>query len=255
MKRFYIYLLCLGCFSLAHTNTIIVNQSSGKIGSDSSVVELSLDNQVPVRAIQFNLHDSPDVLQVAGDLHKTERTSAFQIAANEVDGALSVLAFAMNADSSIAPGNGKILGIHYRVSDQAGINQTVELLLENVQLLDVNNNPLEFTVVNSTFLVTRIIQFDTSPHEFFLAQNYPNPFNPSTMMRFGIEKRDKVSLVIYNLQGQTVRHLVQQTMQPGVFQVEWDGRDNLGRVVPAGIYIYTLKTSEYNFTRRLTCIK
>ncbi len=249
------FLFMLLCFSLAHANTIIISQSSGEVGSDSSIIELSLDNQVPVRAIQFKLHDQPDVLQVVGDLHKTERTSAFQIAANEVDGVLSVLAFVMNADSSIAPGNGKILSIHCRVSEQASINQTVELLLENVQLLDVNNNPLEHTVVNSTFLVTRVKQVDTMPHEYDLAQNYPNPFNPSTIIKFAIEKRGEVSLTIYNLKGQTVRHLVQQTMQPGTFHAEWDGRDDLGRVVPAGIYLYTLKTSEYRQTRRLTFIK
>ncbi|MBD3374189.1 T9SS type A sorting domain-containing protein [candidate division KSB1 bacterium] len=249
------FLFLFLCFSLAHANTIIINQSSGEAGSDSIMIELSLDNQVPVRAIQFNLHDHPDVLQVLGDLHKTERTSAFQIAANEVDGVLSVLAFVMDADSSIAPGNGKILGIDYRVSDQASINQTVELLLENVQLLDVNNNPLEHTVVNGTFLVTHVNRLNTTLREFCLAQNYPNPFNPSTLIRFTIEKRDEVSLTIYNLKGQTVRRLVQQTMRPGAFQAEWDGRDDLGRAVPAGIYLYTLKTSEYRQTRRLTVLK
>lgn len=70
--------------------------------------------------------------------------------------------------------------------------------------------------------------------------NFPNPFNPATTMRYGVEKNGAVKLVVYNVLGQAVRTLVDEVQEPGAHRVMWDGRDESGRQVVSGVYMYRL---------------
>ncbi len=94
-----------------------------------------------------------------------------------------------------------------------------------------------------------------APLEFALAQNYPNPFNPETTIRYQLDKTGPVKLAIYNLLGQSVRTLVDQTQNAGEHVVNWDGRDDLGREVSSGVYLYRLKSGELLATRKLALIR
>ncbi len=79
-----------------------------------------------------------------------------------------------------------------------------------------------------------------APRVFRLEQNYPNPFNPETTISYQLSAVSNVRLVIYNTLGQKVKTLVSERQPAGVFSVEWDGRDDRGRVVPGGVYFYRL---------------
>ena len=79
---------------------------------------------------------------------------------------------------------------------------------------------------------------------FSLYQNYPNPFNPETVIEYQLlGYASSVRLRIYNVTGQEVRTLVNQEKQIGSYRVRWDGRDDGGKVVPAGVYFYRLEVS------------
>lgn len=91
--------------------------------------------------------------------------------------------------------------------------------------------------------------------EFSLMQNYPNPFNPSTVIRFQLPVNTKVSLKIYNILGQQVRTLVEGYQKAGNHSIPWDGRDNMGRRVSGGLYIYRLETSDFSETRKMMFLK
>ncbi|MFQ5865310.1 MAG: DUF5666 domain-containing protein [bacterium] len=97
------------------------------------------------------------------------------------------------------------------------------------------------------------------PKEYVLEQNYPNPFNPTTTITFKLPNTDlaqtQVSLVIYNLLGQSVKTLVNQTLKPGVYKVQWDGRDDFDKPSATGIYFYRLKAGEFLETRMMTLMK
>jgi len=97
------------------------------------------------------------------------------------------------------------------------------------------------------------------PVEYELSQNYPNPFNPQTVIRFGIPAHvaagTPVQLRIYNTLGELVRTLVDQTMLPGRYTARWNGRNNGGVPVAAGIYFYRLVAGDYSATRRLLLLK
>jgi hypothetical protein len=79
------------------------------------------------------------------------------------------------------------------------------------------------------------------PKKFGLDQNFPNPFNPSTKIKYQIPKNGKISLEIFNLLGQKIRTLVDGEVNPGIYEILWDGKDKQGNSVASGIYIYQLK--------------
>jgi flagellar hook assembly protein FlgD len=79
--------------------------------------------------------------------------------------------------------------------------------------------------------------------------NYPNPWNPATTVRIAIPAQrmeERYLLNIYNIKGQLVRTLVKGTVgKTGlVRRVSWDGTDNLGTMVGAGIYYYRLNVGD-----------
>jgi hypothetical protein len=90
---------------------------------------------------------------------------------------------------------------------------------------------------------------------FALTQNYPNPFNPTTRIQFGLAGETKTSLVIFDIAGRQVRSLVQGVMGPGLHTVEWNGKDDGGHPVAAGVYFYRLQAGDYRETKRMALVK
>jgi immune inhibitor A len=88
-----------------------------------------------------------------------------------------------------------------------------------------------------------------------LAQNYPNPFNPSTTIKFNIPTDGPVKLEIYNTLGQKVRTLLDGPLPWGETEVVWDARDDDGRPVTTGVYLYRLTADGQTQTRKMVMLK
>jgi flagellar hook assembly protein FlgD len=95
----------------------------------------------------------------------------------------------------------------------------------------------------------------TVPEEFSLAQNYPNPFNSSTVIRFDLPSSGMVQLVLYNLAGQQIATLAQGARQAGTHTLHWDGRDDDGRDLASGLYLYRLQAGGQMQMRKLVLIR
>lgn len=93
------------------------------------------------------------------------------------------------------------------------------------------------------------------PLEFALKQNEPNPFNPTTTISFSLPEKSHVRLIVYNVLGQHVRTLVDQTLQAGQHDVIFDSRDDNGRELASGIYLYHINTDKNSQTRKMALIK
>jgi photosystem II stability/assembly factor-like uncharacterized protein len=93
------------------------------------------------------------------------------------------------------------------------------------------------------------------PLAFSLSQNYPNPFNPQTTIEYTIAATTPVKLKIYNLLGDEVKMLVDDTQHPGKYQIRWSGLSNVGTLVPSGLYVYQLIAGERRDYRKMSFIK
>ena len=80
------------------------------------------------------------------------------------------------------------------------------------------------------------------PAQFTVGQNFPNPFNPSTQIPFALPQQSRVTLTVYNVLGQRIRSLIEGEVRPvGSHTAVWDGKDDQGRGVASGIYIYSVR--------------
>lgn len=99
----------------------------------------------------------------------------------------------------------------------------------------------------------------TPPDDFVLLQNYPNPFNPETTVSFQVPNNANglvnTKVTVFNLLGQRVRILVNAPMNPGVYQVKWNGRDERGITMASGVYLYRLETGVVTKTQRMLLLK
>jgi hypothetical protein len=93
------------------------------------------------------------------------------------------------------------------------------------------------------------------PKQFFLAQNYPNPFNPTTSISYGLPNDAHVSIEVFNLLGQRVRVLVNEDQSAGYKRIAWDGKDNVGKAVASGTYLYRLKAGDKESTMKMLMLK
>ena len=95
------------------------------------------------------------------------------------------------------------------------------------------------------------------PKVFSLGQNFPNPFNPSTVITYRVPEGESavVTLKVYDIRGRLVRTLVDWVCEPSTYGVFWDGRDEAGRQVSSGIYIYRMQAGRFVQARKMVLMK
>lgn len=93
------------------------------------------------------------------------------------------------------------------------------------------------------------------PEGYALSQNHPNPFNSSTTISYSLLEAGPVTLKIYNVRGQLVKTLVDETQSEGEYAVSWDGCDQEGRLVTSGIYFYSLKAGHWSQAKKMVLTK
>src|SRR3989339_687969 len=160
--------------------------------------------------------------------------------------------------------NGSPWGINYRIVAD-GINHG-----ETFPVVVANANQIIFSWMDNrrTMLwdiygkvvgwnwdgVTSVLSAKKIPIEFALEQNYPNPFNPSTVIKFGIPERTNVLIKIYDLLGNEVTALLNQEMDAGWYELEFQSA--LGnKPLASGIYFYQLKAGTFVQTRKMILSK
>ncbi len=94
------------------------------------------------------------------------------------------------------------------------------------------------------------ISGEEKPQTDKLFTNYPNPFNPATYIKFSISSSALVKLTIYDCVGREISLLVNSRMEPGTYNIEWDGSN-----LPSGVYFYKLETGNLSETRKMVLLK
>ena len=87
-------------------------------------------------------------------------------------------------------------------------------------------------------------EYGQVPTNFSLYQNYPNPFNPQTTIYYDLPEQCSVTIEVFNVKGQRINLLGPVLQGPGRSQIMWHGRDDFGRLMGSGIYIYQVIATE-----------
>lgn len=119
-----------------------------------------------------------------------------------------------------------------------------------------NMEPCATAQVGSSSLAAAFkIGSEGIPTVYGLFQNYPNPFNPEAEIRFQVPKASHVILKVYNLIGQDVRTLIDHNYSAGSHSVRWDGRDNQGRAVASGVYLYRMQAGGFTEVKKMNLLR
>ena len=139
------------------------------------------------------------------------------------------------------------------LGSELGTN-TVEATVEGLE-------PVTFTAVGQEsplaslfdlFGGGKLVALPDSPQ---LAQNAPNPFNSQTVLAYFLHAPGPARLEVFALTGQRVAILRQGPQQAGYHRLRWNGRDDAGRPVASGMYLYRLVTDESVLTRKLMLLR
>ncbi len=88
-----------------------------------------------------------------------------------------------------------------------------------------------------------------------LQQNAPNPFNSGTVISWFQLQPGSARLEVFALTGQRVAVLHEGPRKAGLHRLRWDGRDDQGRQLASGVYVYRLVTADAVQTRKLTLLR
>jgi len=95
-----------------------------------------------------------------------------------------------------------------------------------------------------------------------LLKNYPNPFHLSvdesglkTTIVYTLKQKNIIELSVYNIKGELVKTLYKGRQNKGKYSLKWDGKNNAGKEVMSGVYIYTLRVGDKVVTKKMLLVR
>ncbi len=135
-------------------------------------------------------------------------------------------------------------------SDSSGLYILSESLEKKVPVLI----PGDLIIGNPTDI--ELVAAENIPDNIYLSQNYPNPFNSSTSIDLTLSQNSTISMIIYNILGQTVYNYGDIELPAGNHRFNWDGTmNNSSHCAPSGIYFYRLESKEFTAVKKMVLLK
>ena len=119
--------------------------------------------------------------------------------------------------------------------------------------VDIHGNESGFALLTPSD-ITGVLGTNV-PLVAWLAPAAPNPAPGSSVLRFALQVEGRVTLTLYDPEGRKVRELVGGMLSAGEHAVAWDGRDDVGREVPVGLYCFRLQAGGKVLVQRLALIR
>ena len=91
---------------------------------------------------------------------------------------------------------------------------------------------------------------DLMPSVFDVSNAYPNPFNPSTTIDVDIPESGILNVGVYNLKGQLMSTVINETVYPGTYSIVWDGSN-----LTSGLYILSVNYGDKTYNQKVTLVK
>jgi hypothetical protein len=234
-------------------NTTVSFTISAKSDGDVAIVFPQEAGQtLPVTLSNFTaVVTSENFVNIAWTAETETNHSGYNIYRNEakdLDNAIKINAHLIDQGSEIGTQNN-----YFYTDFEVYTNIVYYYWLESVSLNGASDfyGPLTVTIGDPTQEpLPPVVPMVTKLYNAF-----PNPFNPNTNIRYSLKEAGKVNIEIYNMKGQRIKAYHQEHNAPGYYQVSWDGRDENGRVVSSGIYLYRLTTGKYTAAKKMILAK
>lgn len=208
-----------------------------------STIELpfQLNSSQSIYSFGAELEFDPDIFQLK-QIITTDITQKWALTYHQND---DILRFALTGSEAV---NGsEILAI-------VRLDIAPDVKTGDSHYLDVHRLSIDEIEIIEPLAKIQFIAQNAIPTSFQLLQNYPNPFNALTNIRFGLPEKGRVKLKIYNLQGQEVRMLLDETWEAGYHSIYFDGKNNHGQHLSSGVYIYQLQINSDIATKKIIII-
>ena len=229
MRQLFITAISTVLVSAIFANTSVV---LNKANETSSHVTVQVNSDHDIYGIQFDLKYDPSKLSIdpsliigAEDVYATDKGN----------GILRVLMFDFDGQPLHPKSANALITLPFEVNGLNDISSLLEFTGEQI-VAGYNGEKIDASFENFYVNVEAELPNITS-----LSKNYPNPFNPSTTINYSVSKSGFVSLVIYDLNGATVKTLVNQVVDRNDYSITWDGKNNNGQSVASGQYFYVMK--------------
>ena len=93
------------------------------------------------------------------------------------------------------------------------------------------------------------------PGQFKLHQAYPNPFNPTTTLKYEMGSAGPVSINVFDVSGHKIRSLYNGIQIPGLHEVRWDAKNDNGRSMSSGVYLFKVNVNGKTHTAKTLLLK
>jgi len=114
----------------------------------------------------------------------------------------------------------------------------------------------EVVIDKFTFVPEGVTDAQPSPvAKNSISAAWPNPFNPQTTIAYTMEEGGFAEIIVFDVLGRRVRTLVSGFVPAGNHEVAWNGRDDSGRPVASGVYLYFFRTGNFAETRKMVLLK
>lgn len=200
-------------------------------------ITVNINSQVEIKGFQLELNN----IETSGAI--TGLSTAFGEAHYfSAERQLRMLVYD-NSGARLLPGE------HTIIRFDASIKNENSVTIKNLILVNSQYKTIQANI--------ELIQGEEAdlPVTYKLEQNYPNPFNPSTKIVYQVPKNLRLTLKIYDMQGQEIRTLVNGFVNQGSYELNWDGKNETGVSMPSGIYLYRLESNEFVSTKKMTLLK
>ncbi|HPG39294.1 MAG TPA: FlgD immunoglobulin-like domain containing protein [bacterium] len=211
----------------------------------SNVLITEMDESLPVELIGFNASRQNNAVVITWKTASETNHLGFNIERAEKNGTGQMLAWQQIAGYKTNPelqGQGSTTSGHtYTFTDNTADNKNSYYY----RLVSVDINGL----IDYSQQVEVQVGMEI-PEKFALYPAFPNPFNPATTIRYDVAEMCNVTLIITDINGKTVRTLLDKMTPAGSHSVTWSGSNDHGSRVASGVYFYTIQAGEHFVARQ-----
>lgn len=238
-KAFWVFMDAAGTIILPPRGTVLeksdnnnfIEKNWSKINitdADGFSADLYASNKVPANGYKLLLPPQPPV--GASDIRYSSNKLVEDLSSEKIV-ELSSLSFPITI---------KVEGIDLVLTGSSESGLVSNTVLRSGTELVINNNINKLSVL-STGLV---------PDNYSLEQNFPNPFNPSTIIRFNLPQEEIVTLKVYNMIGQEISTLLNEKLQAGKHEINFNAAG-----LSSGVYVYKISAGDFIQSKKMTLIK